>query len=130
MDEYEVTLNKIAQGQISKESGVKWFSLFSEIEQREVLGTLNRCIHQSHPDPSEIEIGIIESGLKETYTPCVIMRANNFNNARQKILNLPRNEWIKAFTLWLCIFTIADTRRRETDCKGGCEHWWHNLNTL
>ncbi|WP_353963273.1 DUF5958 family protein [Streptomyces sp. NBC_01549] len=27
----------------------------------------------------------------------------------------------------LSVFAIADTRRRETYCKGTCGHAWHNL---
>ena len=130
MNEIEVKLNRVAQGYLSKESAIGWFSSENEISQKEILQSLNLCIHQSHPTEAEIEKGISESGLKETYTPCVIMRSNNFMNARRKILGLPANEWVKSFTLWLYIFCIADARRRATDCKNGCDHWWHNLSKL
>lgn len=130
MERYEVTINRIAQGEIPVEQGIEWFQGLPEEEQRDALRDMNLCIHQSHPRESEIEEGIRLSGLKESYTPCVIMRKNNFNNARAKVLALPSHEWLKAFRLWLAIFTIADGRRRSTDCRAGCDHWWHNLEKL
>jgi hypothetical protein len=130
MEDYEVTINKIAQGIISSDYVNPWYLGLAENQQYEVLRTLNICIFQSHPAQEEIENGIKVSGLKDTYTPCVIMLKNNFRNARQKVLALPANEWHKSFRLWLAIFTLADTRRRETDCKNGCGHWWHNLDKV
>ncbi|WP_020413312.1 DUF5958 family protein [Microbulbifer variabilis] len=130
MDRYEVTINRIAQGEISIEEGIKWFKALPEQEKYKALRGMNLCIHQSHPRESEIEEGIKLSGLKGTYTSCVIMRKNTFNNARAKILALPCQEWLKAFKLWLTIFTIAGSHRRSTDCQAGCDHWWHNLEKL
>ncbi|WP_020413330.1 DUF5958 family protein [Microbulbifer variabilis] len=130
MERYEVTINRIAQGEIPIEEGIEWFKALPEEEQHKALRGMNLCIHQSHPRELEIEEGIKLSGLKETYTPCVIMRKNTFNSARAKVLALPSHEWLKAFRLWLAIFTIADSRRRSTDCQAGCDHWWHNLEML
>ncbi|WP_353376630.1 DUF5958 family protein [Microbulbifer sp. NBRC 101763] len=130
MERYEVTINRIAQGEIPIEEGIEWFKALPEEEQHKALRGMNLCIHQSHPREPEIEEGIKLSGLKETYTPCVIMRKNTFNSARAKVLALPSHEWLKAFRLWLAIFTIADSRRRSTDCQAGCDHWWHNLEML
>ena len=130
MNEFELTINEISQSCITKEDGLEWFLNSSEDDRKCILERLSRCLHQSHPHESEIEDGILNSGLKETYTPCVILRNNNFSDARYKTLNLPPNEWVKIFTLWMTIFSIADTRRRNTDCKDGCDHYWHNLEKL
>lgn len=130
MNEFELIINKISQSFISREDGIAWFLGSSEEIQKDILSKLNLCLHQSHPNESEIEEGIVNSGLKETYTPCVILRSNNFTNARHKTLNLPSHEWGKVFTLWIIIFSIADTRRRKTECKDGCDHYWHNLEKL
>ncbi|MFF4433976.1 DUF5958 family protein [Streptomyces sp. NPDC001513] len=40
---------------------------------------------------------------------------------------LPADEHVKAFRVLLSVFAVADTRRRETYCKGACGHAWHNL---
>ena len=130
MNEFELTINKISQSYISKENGVEWFLNSTEEMRKSILVILNLCLHQSHPNELEIEEGIIKSGLKQTYTPCVILRSNNFTNARHKTLKLPSHEWDKVFSLWITIFIIADTRRRKTECRDGCEHYWHNLGKL
>ena len=130
MNEFELTINKISQSYITKEDGLAWFLNSSEDDRKSILENLNLCLHQSHPYESEIEEGIFSSGLKETYTPCAILRSNSFSNARLKTLNLPPHEWVKIFTLWITIFSIADTRRRKTECRDGCDHYWHNLEKL
>lgn len=130
MKEIELIINKIAQQIIPLEDGLDWFDSSTEEQQKEIMRTLDLCLHQSHPLHKEIEEGIKISGLKETYTPCVLMLKKSFNEARNKILKLPISEWRKSFILWVAIFSIADLRRRETNCKNGCEHEWHNLNRL
>jgi hypothetical protein len=119
----EVKVNKIAQEKISMEEAEKWFKKSNNIKKKEILKVLKLCLHQSHPSHEEIERGIKESGLKETYTPCVLMKKKkNLNEAIFKTYSLPEKEWMKTFALWIKIFSIADKRRRETDCKNGCSH--------
>ena len=50
-----------------------------------------------------------------------------FNEAVSAIRNLPESEWGKTFKLWISIFSVADRRRRKTECIGGCAHEWHNI---
>ena len=85
---------------------------------------------QSHPTVDEITDGIIKSNLKPTYTPCVLLVKKPLKEAMAQIHNLPENELLKSFILLLSIFSIADKRRKETECSGGCNHQWHNLNNL
>ncbi|WP_435878339.1 DUF5958 family protein [Streptomyces bobili] len=40
---------------------------------------------------------------------------------------LPADEHGKAFHVLVSVFSAADTRRRQTYCKGACGHAWHNL---
>ncbi|MFF3677521.1 DUF5958 family protein [Streptomyces sp. NPDC002120] len=40
---------------------------------------------------------------------------------------LPADEHVTAFRVLVSVFGAADTRRRETYCKGACGHAWHNL---
>nr|WP_268248284.1 DUF5958 family protein [Streptomyces abikoensis] len=44
-----------------------------------------------------------------------------------QIASLPSYEYMKAFRVLISTFSIADTRRRETECRGQCGHSWHNL---
>ncbi|MGM9380717.1 DUF5958 family protein [Streptomyces antibioticus] len=46
---------------------------------------------------------------------------------RYGFASLPADEHVKAFRVLVSVFTVADTRRRETYCKGTCGHAWHNL---
>jgi hypothetical protein len=39
----------------------------------------------------------------------------------------PVDERRKAFRLLVEVLAVADERRRERFCSGGCGHWWHNL---
>ncbi|MEU6896019.1 DUF5958 family protein [Streptomyces sp. NPDC046557] len=39
-----------------------------------------------------------------------------------------RGQAAKAFRVLVSVFAVADTRRRETSCKGTCGHPWHNLS--
>ncbi|WP_410092895.1 DUF5958 family protein [Streptomyces sp. uw30] len=36
----------------------------------------------------------------------------------------------KAFRLLIAVLAIADERRRERFCSGGCGHWWHRLSAV
>jgi hypothetical protein len=60
------------------------------------------------------------AGLKPTLTPCVVVsRAPVPAKAFHKILSLPE--------LLLGLLTVADARRRATQCAQGCSHEWHHL---
>ncbi|MFH8432459.1 DUF5958 family protein [Streptomyces sp. NPDC018056] len=37
----------------------------------------------------------------------------------------PADERRKAFRLPVAVLAVADERRRERFCSGGCGHWWH-----
>ena len=49
----------------------------------------------------------------------------NINRYAQN--KLTETELRKSFIIMLSIFKIADTYRRETECKNACNHEWHNL---
>jgi hypothetical protein len=61
-------------------------------------------------------------------TPIVILKTNNFKIALSKILKLPEDEYRKAFITLITIYKESDTYRRNSWCKDGCSHEWHNLN--
>jgi hypothetical protein len=68
--------------------------------------------------------------LKPTFTPCVLIRtAAQPEHALDRIAALPADERQKAFRLMFALYCIADTRRRQTQCKNGCSHEWHNFDT-
>ncbi|MEV5491039.1 DUF5958 family protein [Streptomyces bobili] len=56
--------------------------------------------------------------------PSVIIR---MDPPRYVFAALPADEHGKAFHVLVSVFSAADTRRRQTYCKGACGHAWHNL---
>ncbi|VAW77752.1 hypothetical protein MNBD_GAMMA12-3207 [hydrothermal vent metagenome] len=127
MNETELKINKLAQGLIPFEEGLAWYDESDAEFRNKIMKVLDLCIYQSHPTNEDIEEGIKESGLKETYSPCVLVRKKPFNDVRQKVLNMPEPDLRRSFILFLSIFGAADKHRRETLCKGGCTHEWHNI---
>jgi len=126
----ELHLNRIAQDQISEVDGYSWFVSQHREEQVKTLGVLARCCLQAHPLAKEVAQAINRSGLKPSFTPCVLLeQAIRPELALQKILALPNVEREKTFRLLIALFSIADARRRVTACSEGCTHAWHNLST-
>ncbi|WP_435809916.1 DUF5958 family protein [Streptomyces mirabilis] len=64
------------------------------------------------------------SGLRPTYTPTVMLTRWRLNMA-----DLPCYDRAMAFRLLVALFAIADTRRCERCCVGGCSQEWHQLTT-
>ncbi|MCT4665302.1 MAG: DUF5958 family protein [Flavobacteriales bacterium] len=65
--------------------------------------------------------------IKETMTPVVLFKTHAFKIATNKTVDLPDSELRKSFIIMLSIFKTADTFRRETECRNGCDHEWHNI---
>ena len=127
MNETELKINKLAQGLITLDEGLSWYDESDAESRNKIMRALDLCIFQSHPTNEDIEKGIKNSGLKESYSPCVLVRKKPFNEVRQKVLNMSEPDQRRSFILFLSIFSVADKRRRETQCKGGCAHEWHNI---
>lgn len=122
-------LNSIAQGLIPLAAGEAWFEALPIEEQLSVLTVLAYFTSQSHPLASDVERAIAHAQLKPTFTPCVmVLKASKPEAGCQRLIDLPTDEWIKSFRLMVALLGIADQRRRETLCRAGCTHPWHNLS--
>jgi hypothetical protein len=123
-------LNRVAQGRLPFAAAVRWFESLPEAEQPGWLKTIAFICHQTHPLPAEIDGAIVLAQLRPTFTPCVMLRtAARPEHALDRIAALPTGERQKAFRLMFALYCIADTRRRQTQCKNGCSHEWHNFDT-
>jgi Family of unknown function (DUF5958) len=118
-------LNRYAQGILSADEGKTWFSGKSSDEKRAVLQELAAMIQQAHPLADEVGAAIARSGLKPTHTPSVLMGRGPTVVQMAKVIALPEQEYEKAFLLFLALLGVADARRRVTECREGCSHWWH-----
>jgi hypothetical protein len=128
MTEEEIIINKIAQDKLDFENGVAWFDGLQDDKQKGAIEKLILFVQQTHPTKELIDIGLDKAPIKPTMTPVIIFKTQNLKTALNKIGTLPRDEWKKVFVTLLSIFKTADTKRRETWCKDGCGHEWHNLD--
>lgn len=79
---------------------------------------------QSKPKSEDIEPAIVNSGLKPTFTPCILLKKGVANHNLQKLENLPENELMKSFVLLLSLFRIP-YMRRFIDEKENSGKWWY-----
>jgi hypothetical protein len=129
MTQTEIYINRISQDKVSLTDGISWFKALDKILQKEVIELLIYYILQSHPDNESLELGLRMEPIMVTMTPVVLLKTNNnLKVALDKILALPDYEIKKSFAALICVFKSADQKRRETSCKNGCSHEWHNLS--
>ncbi len=106
---------------------MKWFTSLEEADKKEVLREIGRYAMQAHITTQDGREGVAKSGVKPTMTPAVLIVREPILDRMATIINLPAAEHAKAFRVLISTFSVADTRRRETECRGACTHEWHNL---
>lgn len=126
-DEIDIKINLIVQKKIQMTDGEKWFTSLEKEKQLIVNRQLVFFITEAGVEKNDIADAIKNSGLKPTYTPCVLLSQEPIRIQFSKILLLPYSEYKKIFILFLNLFSIVDNRRRELHCKNNCSHWWHNI---
>nr|BEK64502.1 hypothetical protein KPHV_17290 [Kitasatospora purpeofusca] len=120
----ERVVNEVAQGLRTLESGTAWFSLLSQEERKAVLREVAGYAMQAHITAADGNAGVALSGVKPTANASVMIC---MDPPRYGFAALPVEEHVKAFRILVSVFSVADTRRRQTSCRGGCGHSWHNL---
>lgn len=122
--EYEILLNKYGQGLVNVQPLLSIFENIEVASKRCFLNDMLFLIQQSKPDNKDVESAIIESGLKPTYTPCVLLKKGVSNHNLEKLIQLPKYELNKVFLLLLSLFKIAYKRRFAIE-KNHPEKWWY-----
>jgi hypothetical protein len=117
-------LNQVAQGHHSLPDAKNALENLSEEEQIATLNRLALMVSQAHATPDEVAQAIVESGLRPTFTPCVLLSKGIDRGRLDQVVSLPANERQKAFHILVQVFVVADRRRRR-DCPTECHHWWH-----
>ncbi|WP_424888682.1 DUF5958 family protein [Streptomyces sp. XH2] len=120
----ERVVNEIAQGLRTLEAGVAWFSGLEPTRRQEALQDVAGYAMQAHITAADGRAGVARSGVKPTANPAVMICTDP---PRYGFAGLPAAEHLTSFRVLVSAFAIADTRRRETYCKGACGHAWHNL---
>lgn len=123
--EEEILLNKYGQGLISP------LILIDEFNEKDLPSKRNYLediiyyfILQSKAVESDISTAIEMSGLKHTYTPCIMIRKGLDSHNLELIAKLPNNEISKVFILFISIFKVAYQRKFLTE-KNNPNKWWY-----
>ncbi|MEV7525167.1 DUF5958 family protein [Streptomyces sp. NPDC091371] len=120
----ERVVNEIAQELRTLDDGTAWFSDLPPAGRQEVLREVAGYAMQAHITAADGRAGVARSGVKPTANPSVMIC---MDPPRYGFYRLPADEHVKAFRVLVSVFAVADTRRRETYCKGTCSHPWHRL---
>jgi len=131
MEKHELLINKIAQDKIDFDFGVQLL-LDNNYSFEQLFKTLHFYIFNSIPNKTDYNSQVYQMALhtiqlKPTYTPIVILKSFPTKIAFNKLASLPENENRKIIISLLWIFKITDTERRNTECRNGCGHFWHEL---
>jgi len=122
--EHEIAVNKYGQGLVEVEQLLDLFQRFDFDFQQVFLNEILFLILQSKPKEEDIESAILHSGLKPTFTPCVLLKKGIAMHNLEKLINLPENERTKVFVLLLSLFKIAYKRRFVLE-KNNPDKWWY-----
>ncbi|WP_281234996.1 DUF5958 family protein [Flavobacterium gelatinilyticum] len=135
MNKQELLINKTAQDKIDFKLGLQSLLEDADYNFENLFTTLRYYIINAIPNKTDYSSEAYQRALntiplKPTYTPIVILKTYPTKIAFQKLANLPADENKKTITSLLWIFKITDTERRNTECKNGCGHFWHELDEL
>lgn len=123
--ESRLLLNQLAQRVVPLADGVNWFTAFPPDGQLNVLRDLVTMVMQARVRREDVAPAVSASGAKPTVTPAIMLLKRDFRGQLQRLLDLPTREYATAFAILVKLLGIADERRRQEDCDGGCGHWWH-----
>lgn len=132
MTTLEKQINLIAQNKTEFDEGQELILKNSEFDFNETFEILKNYIFNAIPNKSDYnsdsyQKAIVSIPIKQTFTPIIILNKFSTKNAFKKLSELPESEYEKIIISLLWIFKITDTERRETECKNGCGHYWHNI---
>jgi hypothetical protein len=130
MDIIEKQINLIAQNRIEFNEGVALILNNPDFDFKKIFNLLRFFIFNSIPEKATYSTdtyqkAIFSIPLRQTFTPIVLLTKFPTKIAFLKLRELPENEYEKIIISLLWIFKITDTERRETECKNGCGHDWH-----
>lgn len=128
LEKDEVMINGFAQERNDFEEVLSWFESLDSREKLIAIHSAKFFLYQCHPTKETIEKAFKLIPLKETATPIVLLKTKKIEEALDKISSLPENEYRNSFITLISIFKLADSIRRETFCKNGCSHEWHNMS--
>jgi hypothetical protein len=132
MDKIELIINEIAQNKIEFNEGCKTLLNDKNFNFVTIFSCLRNYIFNSIPEKTNYNTQTYQNAiktipLKSTFTPIVILKSFETKIAFDKLEKIIENEREKTIIALLWILKQTDTERRNTECKNGCEHEWHNI---
>ncbi len=133
MNQTTIIINKIAQCKIEFDLGCQTILNQPNFSFEDIFQELRTCIFNSIRDKTNYNSETYQNAinsipLRPTSTPIVILKSFSTKIAFTKLEGLPVNEHRKIILSLLWIFKLTDSERRNTECKNGCRHHWHNLD--
>ena len=122
--EIEILINKYGQGLIPLSVLQEEFDAYSLYQKRSFLQEMSFLIIQSKPKEEDVDLAIKKEKLKSGYTPCVLLKKGISSYNLERVINLPENEMIKTFILFMSIFKIAYSRRFKEEMNN-INKWWY-----
>jgi hypothetical protein len=122
--EIELLVNKFGQELIDEVELGKVFSEYDMPTKKAFLLDMINLILQSKVTNEDIDLAIINSKLKPTFTPCVMLKKGLKGNNLYKIQQLPESEFAKIFSLFINLFKVG-YQRRFTYEKNDPNKWWY-----
>src|SRR5262249_28192461 len=123
--EYDLLFNQVARGFRPVTDALDLLARTPVQDRKPLWDELLFILSQVHPSAEDAAAAVRLSGLRPTYTPCVLLLKDHRNVQVRKIAALPEDEGPKALRLLLALFSVADERRRAASCHNTCSHWWH-----
>ena len=122
--EIEILINKYGQGLIPLIVLQEKFEAYSLCQKRSFLQEMSFLIIQSKPKEEDVDLAIKKEKLNSGYTPCVLLKKGISSYNLERVINLPENEMIKTFVLFMSIFKIAYSRRFKEEMNN-INKWWY-----
>ena len=122
--EHEILFNQFGQGVYEEAKLISQFESLDTDSRRKMIRDVEYLIIQSKVTVNDIDEAISKSGLKPTFTPCVIIKKGLNHGNFEKVINLPENELTKAFRLFIYLFKEGYYRRYIEE-KGNPNKWWY-----
>lgn len=120
----QILINKFGQNLVEISQIEEKFKSLQLSEKRNFLNDMIFFIMQSKPKEEDITEAILQSKLKNTFTPCILLSKGIENHNLLKIINLPENELDKSLLLFMSLFKIAYRRKFEIE-KNDINKWWY-----
>lgn len=120
-----ILINQFAQGIVPESIVIERFDKSSLMERQTLLNGTEIMMSQAKPVMEDIDIAIGESGLKKSFTACVMMRKGLVHHNLVRMYDLPEIELRRFFILMLFVFRIAYNRRLNIEPDSNIRKWWY-----